>query len=776
MNGSPHAVDKPEPTKLRLGTEAVLCAKRGWCVFPCNPSNKKPLTEHGLNDATRDRATIEQWWREWPDAMIGVRTGPESGVFVVDLDLDPAKGLDGIAAFAALRNGHELPETIVTQTPRGGQHFWFKYVPGIKNSAGKIGPGIDVRGAGGYVIAPPSRRADGIEYQFLADDKDGPADAPQWLRDRLTAKSETKSDKGKSPGNGRADDNYARVVLERECAAVATAKPGTRNHTLNRAAFSLGQLVAGGLLKEAEVSDRLYGAAIACGLAKDDGARAAWNSIASGLGAGKKQPRGAPSKDQQHHHPGPELGTGPELTGDNNLHRLTELNGLFCVVLDGGKTRVLKFEEHVEQIGRLQHVRRIPTFLSFEDFRNFHCNRTIVHEGKIVSIGQWWLRHPARRQYDGIVFQPAGADVIAGRFNLWRGWGVEPKPGNWSLMREHIREVLANGVRENFEYIMNWLAWTVQNPDRRAEVALVFKGARGTGKGTLGNAMCHIFGQHGTHLSSAEHLTGRFNAHLRDACLLFCDESYWPGDKSAEGALKALITEPSIAVEPKHREIVMVRNMSQFMASNENWVIPAGEKERRFAVFDVAEHQAQNEKWFRSVYSELEDGGYSAMLHDLLSGNLGDWHPRRIPRTSALLDQQSESLSPLDMWWVELLKTGVLVGADPNNPHRAVSNGFDEYLSEWAADGGQRTRTVKRKGLFDQARAISPRLRGVSDHTLGRFLKGRGCDNKHRVLRRHGWTFPPLAECRKAWEARFPGWQWDDPELVMEWQNEIEMD
>jgi putative DNA primase/helicase len=276
-----------------LGTEALLCAERGWHVFPCNPKDKRPLTEHGLNDATIDRTIIKEWWEKWPHAMIGVRTGPESGFFAIDLDVDSDKGVDGVAAFEGLKNGGDLPETITTQTPRGGQHLWFKYVSGVTNSAGKIAPGVDVRGSGGYVIAPPSRRADGAEYQFLIDNSDGPADAPKWLLKLLLPKE---SKPRKASGNGA--DNYARAALERECAAVTSAQPGARNQALNRAAFNLGQLIAGGALSESEVRGRLYDAAVACGLVKDDGQPAVEKTIASGLTAGIGKPREAPKQQE----------------------------------------------------------------------------------------------------------------------------------------------------------------------------------------------------------------------------------------------------------------------------------------------------------------------------------------------------------------------------------------------------------------------------------------------------------------------------------------------
>ena len=127
---------------------------------------------------------------------------------------------------------------------------------------------------------------------------------------------------------------------------------------------------------------------------------------------------------------------------------------------------------------------------------------------------------------------------------------------------------------------------------------------------------------------------------------------------------------------------------------------------------------------------------------------------------------QARSLSAEDQWWVELLETGVLWGTDGNRPDRAVSNGY-----EVDEDVGFSTRRVKRKGLFDQAREISPRLKGSSDQALGRYLSKHKCDNTGRVLRKRGWTFPPLDEARADWLAHYPGWKWRDPDL-REWQNE----
>jgi hypothetical protein len=349
--------------------------------------------------------------------------------------------------------------------------------------------------------------------------------------------------------------------------------------------------------------------------------------------------------------------------------------------------------------------------------------------------------------------------------NLWRGWGVEPKPGDWSLMRRHIKEVLAGGNAEAADYIIRWVAWAVQHPDERAQVVLAFKGPRGTGKGTLGNALCRIFGQHGTHISSADHLAGRFNGHLRDACLLFADEAYWPGDKGAEGALKRLVTEPDLFIEAKGRDGVTVPNMLHIiMASNEDWIVPAGESERRYAVFEVSDCHKQNEAWFKPLYAEVEAGGLGAMLYDLLRLDLGDWHPRRLPKTKALMEQQARSLSPEDEWWLALLEGGTIPACDPRDPARAVSN---DYITKGGLYGDKET---KHQGLYHYARVTSPRLKSKSDAALGRYLTAQGC-KRCRVLRQRGWEFPKLSAARTAWEGRFPGWQWEDANLT-EWQSD----
>jgi uncharacterized protein DUF5906 len=293
----------------------------------------------------------------------------------------------------------------------------------------------------------------------------------------------------------------------------------------------------------------------------------------------------------------------PDLSQQDAI--LAELNRDNSVVMIGAKTRVLRFEDVPHVAAGEHYVHRLPTFVRFDDFRNFYLNRLVFTAQGPTSIGHWWLEHPKRNHYRGVVFHPGGPPVIDGFYNLWTGWGVAAKSGDWSLMKKHIFEVLAAGDVAVFDYIMNWLADAVQHPDRQAEVTLVFSGGGGTGKGLLGRAMVRIFGQHGRHVSSPEHLTGKFNAHLQQCCFLFADEAAAPQDKKAEGALKRLITEDTLFIEPKGLNAFEVPNrLSVMMASNHDWVVPAAEKERRHMVQDVADHHQQDEAWFKPIYKE----------------------------------------------------------------------------------------------------------------------------------------------------------------------------
>lgn len=177
----------PVPSTVDLQGWALWYAKRGWQVLPLRPRDKTPITKHGLKDATTDLDRIEKWWKEWPTANIGIRTGPESGLFV--LDVDARNG--GIDSLDELTSTHGvLPETPESHTGGGGRHYLFSYPTDteVGNSAGRVASGIDVRGRSGYFVAPPSVHQSGQAYEWeisSSPDETELAPAPDWLLDAL---------------------------------------------------------------------------------------------------------------------------------------------------------------------------------------------------------------------------------------------------------------------------------------------------------------------------------------------------------------------------------------------------------------------------------------------------------------------------------------------------------------------------------------------------------------------------------------------------------------
>ena len=276
-----------------LLTAALDYAAARLPVFPCVPNGKLPAIARGFHAATTNPETIKRHWRV-SDRNIGIPTGSVSGFWALDIDVEK----DGEASIRALEAEHgQLPPTREVLTGGGGRHLWFEYTGPIQSTADRIGRGIDTRGDGGYVVVPPSIHESGRAYCWSVDSADELAIAPDWLVQRARTKQQSISERAleairpQQRSQRATSDAYGLTALEREIEALAATPPGSRNHSLNRVAFRLFQLVAGGELDRANVVDRLVDASHRNGLVKDDGLRSVMATIRSGAGAGLKFPR-----------------------------------------------------------------------------------------------------------------------------------------------------------------------------------------------------------------------------------------------------------------------------------------------------------------------------------------------------------------------------------------------------------------------------------------------------------------------------------------------------
>lgn len=317
-------VATPDPDRLlgQLRTAALLYASRGWHVFPLIPGSKRPACpghpaarcdrsdpwcRHGHKGwedrATTSDARILRAWSSRPYG-IGIACGP-SRLLVVDTDqpkpddqadADPAS--TGEATLARLEAQHRsvLPATYTVATPSGGLHRYYALPEGLVlgNTAGQLGPLVDTRGAGGYVVAAPT--VVGRPYTVIEDRQ--PTLLPDWLAHLLTQTSHRRMEAPSGRQTARQRllatgplSRYVTAALAGEAARVRGALPSQRNRTLFHASVALGQLVGGGQLDEATARDRLREA---CTQHILDGAFTAVEAdatITSGLSRGAAEPR-----------------------------------------------------------------------------------------------------------------------------------------------------------------------------------------------------------------------------------------------------------------------------------------------------------------------------------------------------------------------------------------------------------------------------------------------------------------------------------------------------
>lgn len=423
---------------------------------------------------------------------------------------------------------------------------------------------------------------------------------------------------------------------------------------------------------------------------------------------------------------------------------LHKLNERFAVIRNiGGQCRV------VEEVWDASLQRSTLVKSTFSDFKNFFINKTETvtttnTKGNVVMrevpVGKFWLEHPDRREYDRLVFEP-GRDSD-GTYNLWRGYGCNAIPGDaHQPFMQHIFDNICAGEQEHYDYLVNWLARTVQYPAEPGGIAFVMRGRPGTGKSFFAKHFGHLFGRHFFHLTNAAHLFGVFNSHLRDAIIVFGDECFYAGNKSHESDLKTLITESTNMIEAKGVDAEAAPNYTHIiLASNEAWVVPAGAADRRFFVLDVADTKQRDTTYFAGLERSLKRGGYEAMLYELLNRDITGFDVQDIPHTDALAQQKTLSLNPHDEWFLQCLRVGRIAGEIWVNKDVVVQNHlmWDDYVGFCAQTPQHRMLGREQLGIF--LLRMCPKGYPKAER--------RRVDGMLQMMR----TLPSIQVCRKSWD------------------------
>ncbi|MDA8230164.1 MAG: DUF5906 domain-containing protein [Magnetospirillum sp.] len=453
---------------------------------------------------------------------------------------------------------------------------------------------------------------------------------------------------------------------------------------------------------------------------------------------------------------------GNAAVGDKDIEkRIEDLNQEYAMVLVGDKALIL--HQTFDFDGKpIVNFLTVSAFLAFLETERVTDGET----DKITSIAVIWKKHPKRLSYQGVAFAPEG--VPPKWFNLWRGFTVEPAPHypdmrdharkHFPTFHEHILKNVARGDANIARWVWGWFAHMIQRPTERIGVALVLRGLQGCGKSKPGDVVGSLIGPHHVLIDDPKHLVGSFNAHMLTCLMLQADEGFWAGDKTAEGKLKSLVTSSVHLIEKKGVDPVKVRNLIRLMVtSNNEWVVPAGFEERRFAVLDVGNGNLQDKTFFAKIDEEMDKGGREHLLTYLMRFDLSQVDLRTIPATEALFEQKMASMTEIQAWWLDRLRAGTLIPA-----HKAwlaevaIEPFYDSYV-RYAEKLGKARRLHKEQWGQALRKLLPKPIRDGQKINVQKY-DAEGVpmhDHKGEPMteRKNGYkAFPALKECREHFE------------------------
>lgn len=736
------AIDAIEDRNEKVFKAAMYYASQGIPVIPL-PINEKKVKDRTLytNRCSAREAKVREWFNpktgRYRGGNIAIGCGDyhgKGGVFAIDVDTkyDEKYGdnLWGASAWEAIIGEYGPIEGPVQRTPSGGLHILTAWQENLVPSQNRLALGIDTRGGhdktiSSHIVVWPSI-VDGAQYRWESSGEI--QDAPLWLVESMGVSWKTKA-KGTGRGNeemGEADVEQ-QVSLERVADLLNALDP---NHLDYTQWVKVGQAIhsqhqgkdalelwdewskRGEKYQPGECHERWPGFN-------------AHGSVRIATLLYYVQNFGEPSMLE------------PEQGGDEEsfvADSIDEYNRRYAVVLTGEQVKIARKEQ---EPGTIQNRYKLYSVDAFKVYMSNDVVLVMDSKGnpKPVRKLDIWMSAPNRNSYDGLLMHPAKdhivEDIYGHRFlNTWAGFAVVPKPGDWSLMKEHILNNLCSGNQEYYDWLMDWMADMIQEPADPKGCAVILGGIEGAGKGTLANALAHILGRHASIVSNSKHLASQFNDMLMDSVFLFADEVVYAGNHEVANMIKAMVTEKKNTREAKFGAKEKVDQFLHIMmATNNDWKIAAGPESRRWFVLQVSKERANDRPYFEAIGAQMKNGGYEAMLHELqnrvIVSNL-----RWAPVTEELKNQrtmmQVQSLyDSLPAWIAYVIDTGNL-GA------QEIATDMEQKAKSWPE-------VVSKADLWEAyaewTRKYKPRATVMASNVFYKKLQDLGFDEGSRIRR-----------------------------------------
>jgi len=353
-----------------------------------------------------------------------------------------------------------------------------------------------------------------------------------------------------------------------------------------------------------------------------------------------------------------------ERTKFNDKYGLLMIEGQACVV----------YRERNQGVGQCETKYAKPAAI-----KQFCANQKIPFVIKPVRGApyiKWepifddWMNRPDRRTYTQPVFKPVcgllATEAMPNHtsdYNTFIGAQFEPVKGDCNLILSHIKNVWCSNNDIYYQYVINWFARMIQQPNTQGRTVIVLRSGEGGGKNIILDLFDDYYGSHSSLCSKPEALTG-FNAHLATSVFVFLNESLWGGDKKNIGSFKTLVTDSKLTVEQKFIPEFKAKNNTHILvATNNDWAVPVGLDDRRFFMLDLdtLSKDQRGSKYFKALASCIDDGGREAFIYHLMNEiNLTDFDVSQMPvnNSESKLDHKMRGADNVTSWWLDVLIEG----------------------------------------------------------------------------------------------------------------------
>lgn len=675
-------------------------ARQGVRFFRVVPNTKIPAIKNFSKEATADEKVLASYFSAG-NFNSGIACGKvKEGFYLVGFDIDYKDGRNGHTTLEELeRNGKLFEKSWSQTTPTGGEHrLYWSPIP-IKQCTGAFGKnsGIDIRSEGGYLVGPGSR-INGKSYQPTGSGSTITR-FPDWAIEEL--KKIDNVVQLNRPIKPVGDQILALQRSIEYLQSLDASNSGGRNNDCYVVVCKLKDF---GLAQE-QILDVLFDYWKCEPMIDHEEAIHVINSAFHYA----QNPPGVEAPENIF-----EKVTAPK-TEEKPKHPFEKMNEEFFYSANDGVTRVCW---ETTKDGKF-HLERFPV----PAFHEKYAARTMEFNGKSHPITKLWMTSPMRRTYDFIRFDPSNSNNDR-TYNMWKGFAVKPVSkevyeSEYSSLDERaihavddflahcLHNICAGDAKLN-DWLIGFFAHIFQYPGEKPQVALVFKGSKGSGKSALIERLNFMIGDAAVVVSDKTHIANHFNSIMEGKLLFTMDEAFWSGDKSVEGILKTIITGQNRVITRKGAEPYMAPVFDRIVIiGNEDWLVPATADERRFAVFNVANGKRMDAKFFVDMKTGMEKyGGAKLLMRYFLDYDLSKVDINVAPETEGLKDQKESSLNSFESFWFECLQD-----------EKILYSGFDQ----WPADVSCRDFYDAYVSYCDKKRLRYPMSKVTTSKQLRRF-------------------------------------------------------